>query len=455
MSPQSQLQVVTRYGAYFALAGVAILLVAGFFISNYQDYLFRTQRLGEVSAQSSILAASVTAALAFNDVETAREYVSALASNPEIEAAAVYDTRGAMFAGFSRAHGPLPHTLKAARARNGGLTVFTPIRQGSLALGTVYLTAIEEPSQRRFARYAAIMLLAIMAALFLAVMATAQRALRAVNSELQDRAMALAAANRQLETEMEERARAEEAARQSQKMEAVGQLSGGVAHDLNNLLTIIKGSLHLLQKRLAQGATDVQRYVDGANEGVERAAALTRRLLAFSRRQPLSPVPVELSSLASGMSDMVRQSAGERVSVAYRLDSTWKTVCDANLMENVILNLAINARDAMPDGGTLTIATRDVRADPHGADEVARRDHIELCIADTGFGMSEAVRARAFDPFFTTKPQGKGTGLGLSMAFGFIRQSGGTMRIESAPGRGTRVVIAMVRRAGDAVEAAS
>ncbi|HWD25868.1 MAG TPA: ATP-binding protein [Rhizomicrobium sp.] len=447
MSPRSELRVVTRYGAYFALAGVAILLVAGFFVSNYQDYLFRTQREGEITAQGSILAASVTAPVAFNDVETAREYVSALATNPEIEAAGIYDMRGTLFAGFNRARLPLPHTLKEAQARDGRLTVFTPIRQGALALGTVYLAAIEEPSERRFARYAAIMLLAIMAALFLAVMATAQRALRAVNSELEDRALALVVTNRRLETEMEERARAEEALRQSQKMEAVGQLSGGVAHDFNNLLTIIKGSLHMLTKRLAQGSNDVQRYVDTANEGIERAAMLTRRLLAFSRRQPLSPSPVSLTELASGMAEMVRHSAGERVTVDYKLDSTWKTVCDANLMENVILNLAINARDAMPDGGTLTIVTRDVRADRYGHDEVTRRDHVELCIHDTGFGMTDDVRARAFDPFFTTKPHGQGTGLGLAMAFSFIRQSGGTMRIESAPGRGTRVLIGMIRLA--------
>jgi signal transduction histidine kinase len=452
MSPRSELRVVTRYGAYFALAGVAILLVAGFFVSNYQDYLFRTQREGEITAQGSILAASVTAPVAFNDVETAREYVSALATNPEIEAAGIYDMRGTLFAGFNRARLPLPHTLKEAQARDGRLTVFTPIRQGALALGTVYLAAIEEPSERRFARYAAIMLLAIMAALFLAVMATAQRALRAVNSELEDRALALVVTNRRLETEMEERARAEEALRQSQKMEAVGQLSGGVAHDFNNLLTIIKGSLHMLTKRLAQGSNDVQRYVDTANEGIERAAMLTRRLLAFSRRQPLSPSPVSLTELASGMAEMVRHSAGERVTVDYKLDSTWKTVCDANLMENVILNLAINARDAMPDGGTLTIVTRDVRADRYGHDEVTRRDHIELCIHDTGFGMTDDVRARAFDPFFTTKPHGQGTGLGLAMAFSFIRQSGGTMRIESAPGRGTRVLICLIRLADEAAQ---
>ena len=325
--------------------------------------------------------------------------------------------------------------------------MFTPIRQESLALGTVYVRAIDESSERRLARYAAIMLLAIMAALFLAVMATAQRALRSVNLELEDRAVVLADTNRRLETEMEEREKAEEALRQSQKMEAVGQLSGGVAHDFNNLLAVIKGSLHLLHKRLSQGSTDVQRYLDSANEGIDRAAALTRRLLAFSRRQPLSPTAVSISDLAAGMAEMVRHSVGEHVRIDWRLKARWKTVCDTNQMESVILNLAINARDAMPEGGTLVIETSDVRiTDPtrFGAD-VAPGDHVELRISDTGIGMSDEVRKRALDPFFTTKPLGRGTGLGLSMAFGFIRQSNGTLRIDSAPGRGTSIIILMAR----------
>ena len=454
MTPQAQIRLIARYGAWFALAGVAVLLIAGFFVSTYQDRLFQAQRLREVTVQGQILAASVTAPVAFGDVATAREYVDALRINPEIEAIGVYDSREHLFAGFSQAPSrPVPQTLAQARSRplSGRLTVFMPIRQASLGLGTVYVRAIDESAEGRLVRYASIMLLAIMAALFLAVMATAQRALRSVNLELEERAVALADTNRLLQTEMEERERAEEALRQSQKMEAVGQLSGGVAHDFNNLLTIIKGSLHLLQKRLAQGSTDVQRYLDSANEGIDRAATLTRRLLAFSRRQPLSPSAVSISDLAAGMAEMVRHSVGDRVRIDWRLNARWNTVCDANQMENVILNLAINGRDAMPDGGTLTIETRDVRVDDparFGAD-VAPGDHVELRISDTGTGMSDAVRKRALDPFFTTKPLGRGTGLGLSMAFGFIRQSNGTLSIDSAPGRGTTIVILMARQPGE------
>ena len=452
MTAQSQFRLITRYGAWFALIGVGVLLIAGFFVSTFQDRLFEAQRLREVTVQAQILAASVTAPVAFGDVATAREYVDALRINPEVEAIGVYDSQGRLFADFSEdpAH-PVPPTLARLPHPDERLTVFMPIRQASLALGTVYVRAAGESAERRLARYASIMLLAIMAALFLAVMATAQRALRSVNVELEDRALVLADTNRRLQTEMAEREKAEEALRQSQKMEAVGQLSGGLAHDFNNLLTIIKGSLHLLHKRLARGNTDVQRYLDSANEGIDRAAALTRRLLAFSRRQPLSPTAVSFSDLAAGMSEMVRHSVGEPVHIDWRLNARWKTVCDANQMESVILNLAINARDAMPDGGTLTIETRDLHiADsaPFGAD-VTPGDHVELRIADTGTGMSDAVRERALDPFFTTKPLGRGTGLGLSMAFGFIRQSNGTLRIDTVPGRGTTIVILMARDPAD------
>jgi len=454
MNTRSQVNLISRYGAIFALVGVAILLIAGFFVSTYQDRLFQAQRLREVTVQAQILAASITAPVAFNDVATAREYVDALRINPEIDAIGVYDTNNRLFAGFTRnpAH-PVAASLTRAQAdRNGGrLRVFVPVRQGALPLGTVYMSAIDEPADRRLTRYASIMLLAIMAALLVLVMGTMQRALRAANLELEDRAVALADANRLLQTEMEERARAEEALRQSQKMEAVGKLSGGVAHDFNNVLAIIKGSLHLLQKRLRQGSTDVQRYIDSANEAIERAAGLTRRLLAFSRRQPLSPSPVDLSALVRGMSDMIGHSVGEQIQVVWDLKAQWKTVCDANQMENVVLNLVINARDAMRDGGALTIATRDVRIEDggHDGEGPAPGDHVELRVGDTGTGMSEEVRLRAFDPFFTTKPLGQGTGLGLSLAFGFVRQSGGSMRIESAPGRGTAIVILMTRQAQD------
>ncbi|MGD0144866.1 MAG: ATP-binding protein, partial [Rhizomicrobium sp.] len=227
--------------------------------------------------------------------------------------------------------------------------------------------------------------------------------------------------------------------------EAIGQLSGGIAHDFNNLLTIMRGNLQLLEKRLAQGRTDVQRYLDGANEGFRRAANLTQRILAFSRRQPLSPRPVNLSDLVSGMTELLRHSVGERVEIATRLEAKWWTLCDANQMENVIINLAINARDAMPDGGRLFIETDDMHADAPlaGVEGMLGGEYVRLRVSDTGEGMTEDVRQKAIDPFFTTKPQGQGTGLGLSMTFGYIRQSNGYMKIDSELGNGTSLTIFM------------
>jgi PAS domain S-box-containing protein len=251
----------------------------------------------------------------------------------------------------------------------------------------------------------------------------------------------------------------EEAFRQSQKMEAVGQLTGGIAHDFNNLLTGIVGSLDLLSTRLAQGRTDVaERYITAALTSAQRAAALTHRLLAFARRQPLDPRPVDANALVASLEDLVRRTLGETITLETRLtDGLWPTLCDANQLESAILNLAINARDAMPEGGRLTIETRNVELDAvfaaaHG--DVAPGPYIRLAVTDTGIGMTPAVIARAFDPFFTTKPLGQGTGLGLSMIYGFARQSDGHAVITSEPGRGTTVSLYLPRHAGPLAEEA-
>ena len=332
------------------------------------------------------------------------------------------------------------------------LIVVVPVVQNGTGLGTVYLRVVTESFERRVVRYAAIMLLVTMAALVLGVLAAAQRALGRANAELQQRARDLADANVKLQAEMVEREKTEEQLRQSQKMEAIGQLSGGIAHDFNNLLTIIKGNLQLLQRRVQQGSKDVTRYIAPAMEGLARAASLTQRILAFSRRQPLSPQPVKLSQLIAEMGELLKHSVGETVTVDTRLNADWWTQCDANQMENVILNLAINARDAMPEGGRLSIETTDMRADtPDGPDGVAPGDYVRLAIRDTGSGMPDEVRERAIDPFFTTKPPGQGTGLGLSMTFGYVRQSNGYLTIESEPGKGTTITILMPRLESEAI----
>src|SRR5882762_10491955 len=245
----------------------------------------------------------------------------------------------------------------------------------------------------------------------------------------------------------------EEALLQSQKMEAVGQLTGGIAHDFNNLLTGIVGSLDLMQTRLDQGRTDnFARYIDAAMTSANRAAALTHRLLAFARRQPLIPKSVDANQLVVSLEDLLRRTIGETIDLEIvAAAGLWCTLCDPNQLESALLNLAINARDAMPDGGKLTITTSNARLDGVTADSPALLpgDYICIGVTDTGAGMSAEVAARAFDPFFTTKPIGQGTGLGLSMIYGFARQSDGHVTIDSKLGRGTSVKLYLPRHHGD------
>ena len=241
---------------------------------------------------------------------------------------------------------------------------------------------------------------------------------------------------------------------QSQKMEALGQLTGGLAHDFNNLLTGIIGSLELLRTRAAQGRTgDLDRYIVAAQGAANRAAALTHRLLAFARRQTLDPRPTDPNRLIAGMEELIRRTMGPAIAVETVLGiGLWPTLCDANQLENALLNLCINARDAMPDGGRLTVETANMWLDERGARErdMQPGQYVALCVTDTGTGMAPEVVARAFDPFFTTKPLGMGTGLGLSMVYGFARQSGGQVRIYSEKGQGTTVRLYLPRHRGEA-----
>ena len=246
----------------------------------------------------------------------------------------------------------------------------------------------------------------------------------------------------------------EEALRQSQKMEAVGQLTGGIAHDFNNLLQGIVGSLDLVKKRVSQGRIhEVERFVTGAMTSANRAAALTHRLLAFSRRQPLAPRTCQVNTVLASMEDLLRRSMGEQIWIEFQRDeNTALSYCDQNQLENAILNLAINARDAMPDGGKLKITTRNTVIEKTSIPglELPAGDYVEVIVADTGIGMTADVLDRAFEPFFTTKPIGQGTGLGLSMIYGFARQSEGTVVIRSTPGEGTAVSILLPKYEGAA-----
>jgi PAS domain S-box-containing protein len=248
----------------------------------------------------------------------------------------------------------------------------------------------------------------------------------------------------------------EEQLRQSQKMEAVGQLTGGIAHDFNNLLTGIIGALELVRRRLKQGRFDtLDQLMDAATASAHRAAALTHRLLAFSRRQSLDVRALDVNQLVSSVEDLLQRTLGEQIVLSVKLQSDlWLGLSDANQLENALLNLVINARDAMPNGGELTIATENSTASRKSVrnhPEFAPGDYVMIAVSDTGMGMPPEVLAKAFDPFFTTKPIGKGTGLGLSMIYGFAKQSGGHVEIDSAIGRGTTVKLYMPRFTGVSV----
>jgi len=253
-----------------------------------------------------------------------------------------------------------------------------------------------------------------------------------------------------------ERKHAEEALRQSQKMEAVGQLTGGIAHDFNNLLTGIIGSLELLEVRLRQGRTsEIHRYVGAAQGASKRAAALTHRLLAFSRRQTLDPRPTDVNRLVMDMEELIRRTVGPQITLeVVTAVGLWQALIDASQLESALLNLCINARDAMPEGGRITIETANKWLDDHAAKErdLPPGQYLSLCVTDTGSGMTPDVIARAFDPFFTTKPIGQGTGLGLSMVYGFVRQSGGQVRIYSEVGCGTTMCLYLPRHYGNSSE---
>ena len=439
-------------GTAAALVAAVVLVLAGIGLSLWFERTYEQQKSEEIGAQARILAATSTAALTFNDRQAAREYVNALAANPDVETAAIYDTHGALFAGFSRMRGKGPQqeapTTQPLAA--SGRWVTAPVRQGDQSLGTVYIATFPDPVTRRAARYAFIALIFTMAGLVIMVLATGQSALRKANTELGKRADELAAAIVRLEKEIAEREKAEEALRQAQKMEAVGQLTGGVAHDFNNLLQVITGNLDVLRQRTTD--RQVSRLTDAALRGAERAAALTQRLLAFSRRQPLDPRPVEINKLVAGMSDMLHRTLGETIVVETVLAAgVWRAYADANQLESAVLNLAVNARDAMPQGGKLTIETANTSLDDQYAashEGVQPGQYVSVAVTDTGTGMDKETLARVFEPFFTTKETGRGSGLGLSQVFGFMRQSNGHVTIYSELGEGTIVRLYLLRYVG-------
>lgn len=268
--------------------------------------------------------------------------------------------------------------------------------------------------------------------------------------------LAVDAATADLRAEAQVRAQAEAQLRQVQKMEAVGQLTGGIAHDFNNMLAVVLGGLELAKRHLHTRGPDAQQHIENAMEGANRAAALTRRLLAFSRSEPLLPEAVEAGTLIDGMSDLLDRTLGDTIEVRTAdAGQRWAVWVDRHQLENALLNLAVNARDAMEGRGILTISTGGATLAENEVGECPAGDYVTIGVTDTGCGMSQEVADRVFEPFFTTKPVGKGTGLGLSQIFGFVRQSGGEIAIDTAPGKGTTVKVYLPRHIGVAASAAA
>ena len=428
-----------------AALAVGVLLLLGLLVVSQAERNYREQKNAEIAVQAQILAANVTAALDFDDRAAGREAVLSLRANPQIRSAVVRDRNGAVFAGYGQ-DGAAIASAPPATGKSGLVVQMAPVMRQAAQIGSVRLTADVEPFSRRLTRYGLIGLLATMASLAVAVLGVTQGVLRRANKDLAD-------SNAELKRQIEERERVEAQMRQVQKMESIGQLTGGIAHDFNNMLAIVIGNLEMASRRFDNAPEKARAAIGHANEGATRAAALTRRLLAFSRQQPLEPRIVDLNKLVGGMSDLLRRTLGEQIRIETVLSGgLWRTFADVSQVENAVLNLCVNARDAMEDGGNLTVETANAYLDDdycRGTDGVRPGQYVAIAVSDTGPGMPPEVIERAFDPFFTTKDVGKGTGLGLSQVYGFIRQSGGHVRIYSEIGQGTTVKVYLPRHVGE------
>jgi signal transduction histidine kinase len=435
MSPVDRVRSGWR-SAPIAIFGLAILiLLAGVGVIVQNEATYDHARVEQTQAISDILAASTAAAVDFGDAAAAQQAVNAFRTNHPIRRIAVYQRDGRLIAGYKRDGTPLRLTMATMRpAGRNVIRVHSPIVQAGQRIGTVYLDIDREAGYRRLSRYLVLVGLFVLTALVVASIGLAQAQLRKANRELGSRAEALAQANVLLEEQMEERAKAEDQLRQSQKMQALGQLTGGIAHDFNNQLTVIQGSADILTR--PELADDKRiRFAQAIVQASTNAASLTSQLLAFARRQPLKPERIDLNDLVRSMDDLLDRTMGERIRIVTDLHKLpCRVEADKAQLQSAILNIASNARDAMKDGGTLTIRTRDDgEKDGHAM--------VSLAVEDSGEGMSAEIMDRIFEPFFTTKRTGQGTGLGLSQVYGFATQSGGEVDVSSEQGKGTTVTL--------------
>jgi len=427
------------------VTGVWVLVAASIVIGVANENAYWLRRGDSLAAQAGILAGEVEPALVFQDAAAAREAVGALVADRQIEAAGVYDGRGRLIAHYARDSARTPPRAPApGRGREQGKsTVATLVLHENKPIGSVFLRTEAEPLAVLIGRHAGIVLLLLTAMAVLAILQTVQLALTRAVREGEARAESLRRMNLELEEQVHRREAAEEALRQAQKMETLGQLTGGIAHDFNNLLQSVQGSLDLIDRR-PEDADRVRRLAAAGLEAAGRGARLTAQLLAFSRAQKLEMRPLDLASVAAHLGEILPSALGPAARVVFDFeDAPMAVVADVTQLEVAVLNLCINARDAMPDGGDVTVRTRRawIGDDP----ELPPGDYVLLSVSDTGAGMTPEVQARAFEPFFTTKKVGKGTGLGLAQVYGIARQAGGAARIDSQEGAGATVTIYLPR----------
>jgi signal transduction histidine kinase len=406
--------------------GAFVLLLAAAALASREEFVHRAEALQQAVAQTDVLAGGVSAALAFDDEAAMRQDLSALMRDPQVAAAGIYGPDGRQLALLPRPGAdPAPTRLIAVGVRHvhGRDVVTQAVAEQGQRLGFVYLQTAPEDLSEFVGRHTGLVILTALALLLLGFMTRA--------------AARLARANLRLNEEIAARAAAEDALRQSQKLEALGQLTGGIAHDFNNLLQAIHGAFELILSRATDEKT-VRRWAQNGLDAAERGASLTRQLLAFSRQQKLETKPLIVADALGRMDDLLARTLGPKVELVLDFDRDRVTVIsDATQLELAVMNLAVNARDAMPDGGRLTIRTHIVQLTDDAVLPPGR--YVELQVIDTGAGMPLHVLRRAFDPFFTTKAVGKGTGLGLAQVYGVARQAGGDARIASTPGGGTTV----------------
>ncbi|HEY9578993.1 MAG TPA: ATP-binding protein [Rhizorhapis sp.] len=420
---------------------VIVLLLAGLWIIFQNEQNYRDEQRRAAHVQAEILAGSVTAALDFDDAHTAQDAANALQANRQVQMAGVYNADGVLFAGYQRGQKTLPERISILPSNGSIVHVTAPVIRSGIRIGTIYLASTIDPLSRRLNRYAMIALLAVMTSLVLAVLGYGQVALRRANDALEKQAQSLIDTNRQLESEIAERSRTEEQLRQAQKMQALGQLTGGIAHDFNNLLTVIQGSADILRRQELPEEKRL-RFATAISDAAARAALLTGQLLAFARRQPLRPEVIDLNQRVRAMLTMLETTLSPNISLNADLDENLSPVeVDPGQLEVALLNIIVNARDAMPEGGAITIRTRNVTGEESGDRQLA----VAVAVEDTGRGMAPELCERVFEPFFTTKTVGKGTGLGLSQVYGFTAQSGGEVKITSKVGAGTTVTMLLPR----------